>query len=502
MVIETDKEFVPGLWCFLPATTLGNEHPSTASTLPQIHKPFSSKYICFMVGITTFSFKLSHCPLFSTSDSKLFGLPLSNPYSIKFDPSSLSNTSLSYVTARYYGGSGGASPRSPNDPRSRKSFDSDDDDKALDLSTLREINVSGDIQEVNDKTTNMKSDSVDLQLEHSSPHHITKSDSSVGEAITLGSSTQEGVTSDPQPEKRYTNCENINKTDALKKISCDNGNRENKKQLQCVIWLLQSDLQSNMFSTLEGKRSLKQPSSTIGTKGSSLGNEKNVDMLLGSITQARENFRSNDTKHGRKLVGDSLTDSSKLMRNAGVFLGSKDDLKSCSNTRALFLMSHHVQENWLGISNQFFYEVNKSKTTFLEIGISNEDVNLKLQDHSCPFKLKNFKVWCQVSFGANRVLTTSLHQKETNSLLSSGQSMDKWGITTSKNDHSIDNSDNQKSSTPFLKRKTIEVESMPNNLLYNHSTYALKSSPVIKVTKVEIHARSFHNDNRSRAAIC
>ena len=97
----------------------------------------SSKYICFMVGITTFSFKLSHCPLFSTSDSKLFGLPLSNPYSIKFDPSSLSNTSLSYVTARYYGGSGGASPRSPNDPRSRKSSDSDDDDKALDLSTLR-----------------------------------------------------------------------------------------------------------------------------------------------------------------------------------------------------------------------------------------------------------------------------------------------------------------------------------------------------------------------------
>lgn len=61
------------------------------------------------------------------------------------------------------------------------------------------------------------------------------------------------------------------------------------------------------------------------------------------------------------------------------------------------------------------------------------------------------------SFGANRVLTTALHQKETNSLVSSGQSMDKWGITTSKNDHSIDSSDNQKSSTPFLKRKTIEV---------------------------------------------
>ena len=89
-----------------------------------------------MAGITTFPFKLSHCPLFSTSDSKLFGLPLSNPYSIKFDPSSLSSTSLPYVTARYYGGGGGASPRSPNDPRSRTSSDSDDDDKALDLSTL------------------------------------------------------------------------------------------------------------------------------------------------------------------------------------------------------------------------------------------------------------------------------------------------------------------------------------------------------------------------------
>ena len=94
-----------------------------------------------MAGITTFPFKLSHCPLFSTSDSKLFGLPLSNPYSIKFDPSSLSSTSLPYVTARYYGGGGGASPRSPNDPRSRKSSDSDDDDKALDLSTLRSDTV-------------------------------------------------------------------------------------------------------------------------------------------------------------------------------------------------------------------------------------------------------------------------------------------------------------------------------------------------------------------------
>ncbi|KAG4383894.1 hypothetical protein GLYMA_13G171550v4 [Glycine max] len=111
--------------------------------------------------------------------------------------------------------------------------------------------------------------------------------------------------------------------------------------------------------------------------------------------------------------------------------------------------------------------------------------------------------------------------------------MDKWGITTSKNDHSIDSSDNQKSSTPFLKRKTIEasdadftllrplkcisqsspsksrsskesseevvgeVESMPNNLLYNHSTSGLKSSPVIKVTEVEIHDPLLMEDNNN-----
>ncbi|KAG4929762.1 hypothetical protein AAZX31_17G070200 [Glycine max] len=94
-----------------------------------------------MAGITTSPFKLSHFPtLFSSSDSKLFGLPLSNPYSLKFDPSSLSTTSLSYVKARYYGGGGGP-PRSPNDSRFRKSSDSDDDDKALDLSTLRSDTV-------------------------------------------------------------------------------------------------------------------------------------------------------------------------------------------------------------------------------------------------------------------------------------------------------------------------------------------------------------------------
>lgn len=64
------------------------------------------------------------------------------------------------------------------------------------------------------------------------------------------------------------------------------------------------------------------------------------------------------------------------------------------------------------------------------------------------------------NIGADRVLATSLHQKEVNHLVRSEQSMEIQGKTASKNDHltdSGDNLDNQKPSTPFLKRKTIEV---------------------------------------------
>lgn len=55
------------------------------------------------------------------------------------------------------------------------------------------------------------------------------------------------------------------------------------------------------------------------------------------------------------------------------------------------------------------------------------------------------------------VLATSLHQKEANSLASSEQSKEIQGITASKNDHPTDSVDNQKPSTLFLKRKSIEV---------------------------------------------
>ncbi|KAK7388395.1 hypothetical protein VNO78_23211 [Psophocarpus tetragonolobus] len=95
-----------------------------------------------MAGITTFSFKIFHChaharpspplSLFSSSDSKLFGLPLSSPYSFKFHTSL--STSLSYVTARY----GGGGPRSSNSGRRQSD---PDDEQALDLSTLRSDSV-------------------------------------------------------------------------------------------------------------------------------------------------------------------------------------------------------------------------------------------------------------------------------------------------------------------------------------------------------------------------
>ena len=58
---------------------------------------------------------------------------------------------------------------------------------------------------------------------------------------------------------------------------------------------------------------------------------------------------------------------------------------------------------------------------------------------------------------ANRVLATYLHQKETNTLVSSEQSLEIQGPKASKDDHLTDSGDNQKPLTPFLKRKTIEV---------------------------------------------
>ncbi|KAK7400654.1 hypothetical protein VNO78_11893 [Psophocarpus tetragonolobus] len=464
-------------------------------------------------------------------------------------------------------------------------------------SGTRELSVSVDIQEVNNKASNVKSDSVDLQLDHSSPRQITQSDSSVGEAITLDSGTQEGVTNDPPPEKRYTSCENINEFDVLKKISCDNDNSENKKTTS-VCHLAPSsskpvvekmtptkdklqDMQSNMLSMPEDKRSLRQPSSTVGTKGISLGNKKNADTHLGSITQAR----SNNTRLGSKLVRESLTDSSKLIRDAASLLGSKEDPKSSGNTREGIVSEVTPCSGKLaGNKQSFSEEMNKSKTTFLESGMSPNDVCLlsfqvnpscltektdKITPHlsvnSQPeasgkessqksritsiegnklSSYKNCKTTPALSslktsrnFGANRVPTTFLQQKETNSLVSSGQTMEILGITASKSDHLIDSGDNQTPLAPFSKRKTIEpypqipsilssdsvvsyigtsgqvttilncrnskessevvreVESMPNNLRYNHSTSGLISPPGIKVTEVEIADSVLMEDN-------
>ncbi|XP_068462809.1 uncharacterized protein At4g18490 isoform X2 [Phaseolus vulgaris] len=418
-------------------------------------------------------------------------------------------------------------------------------------SGTREINVSGDTQEINDKATNMKPDTVDLQLEPSSSHHITKSDNSVGEAITLGRNAQ-GVTNDPEPENRYTSYENINKSDALKEISCHNDNKETTSvchlapaNSKCVVEKMVlikdnklHDMQSSMFSTPEGNRSLKQ-SSTVGTKGISLGNKKNTEMVLGSITQKRENLRPKDTKFGSKMAADSLTDSSKLMKDAAALLGNKDDLRSSSDTREGIVSDVTPCSGTLaGNKQSFCEEVNNSKITVLERAMPNKDVNMLSSqvNLSCltdkpaiitnqvvsvnsqpeasgkessqksritsvegnKLTLKNFKVTPALSsLKTSRILTTSLHQKETNSIVSSGQSIQIQGITRSKNDNPIDINNNKKPSTPFLKRKTIEVESMPNNLLYKQSNSGLKSPPEIKVMEVEIPDSSKHMEDNS-----
>ncbi|KAL2321090.1 hypothetical protein Fmac_030059 [Flemingia macrophylla] len=412
-------------------------------------------------------------------------------------------------------------------------------------SGARVINPSGDRQEVNDKATNVNSDTLDLQLEHSFPHHITESERSVGEAINLGRSTQEGVTIDPQPENKYTSGENINKAEALKKISCDNDSRGNKKTTsECCLASASSkpvtekmmpikdkklqDMQSNMLGKLEDKRSLKQPSSTVGTKSISFGNKQNADLLLGTITQAR----SNDTRLGSQLVDDSLKDSSKLMRDVAVLLGSKDDIKRSSTSST----SSEVNPSCLTPKTD---RITTQVSVSSQPEASDKESSQKSRISSIEGNKPSFKS-CKITpalsslkssrnFVANKVLTT-LHQKETSSLVSSGQTKEIQGIRSSKNGHLIDSSDNQKPSTPFLKRKSIEVseadftslkslkrisqspsksrnskesseevfgevESMTNNLLHNHSTRGLKIPSKIKVMELEIADSVLKEDN-------
>ncbi|KAJ1433577.1 Translation initiation factor 3 [Sesbania bispinosa] len=98
-----------------------------------------------MAGITSVPFKLFHTrasPLFPSSDSKLFGLPFSNPNSLKFD-SSLSLSLPAYVISRFGGGPRyGGSPRPSNySGDSRRRQKDSDDEQALDLSSLRSDSV-------------------------------------------------------------------------------------------------------------------------------------------------------------------------------------------------------------------------------------------------------------------------------------------------------------------------------------------------------------------------
>lgn len=82
-------------------------------------------------------------------------------------------------------------------------------------------------QNVINKATYLGSDGVKLLLENSSSHQISKSESSDGEAVKFGSSTQAEATDDPEPVKSDTSFENNTKAVLLKQISHDNVENQN-----------------------------------------------------------------------------------------------------------------------------------------------------------------------------------------------------------------------------------------------------------------------------------
>ncbi|MED6155177.1 hypothetical protein PIB30_002905 [Stylosanthes scabra] len=249
-----------------------------------------------------------------------------------------------------------------------------------------EVNVSGEKPKVNDEAKYVDYDGVDFQLEDSSHIHTTESDNTVGE--NLGSSTQ-GVTNDPQPEKSDKSLEDTAKSDASMEISCDNDILEKKisnldyqlaptssKALDSKTMRMKDKeirgTQSNIISRPEDKSSKKNPASTAGAKSISFGCQRNSDMNLRSITQAR----SNTTSFGSKLASDSLSASSKLTRDAPTLLNSKDDLKSGCNMREGTTSVTPSAGRLAGIVQLFRQEVNKSKAILPGTRTSAKDVSI------------------------------------------------------------------------------------------------------------------------------
>ncbi|RHN62310.1 hypothetical protein MtrunA17_Chr4g0046061 [Medicago truncatula] len=382
------------------------------------------------------------------------------------------------------------------------------------LSGTRVSNAASDKKEVNDKAAFVDSDVVDVQLEHSSPPLTTESDGIVREAVNVGSSAEENF-NDPQPEKSDSSYESITKIDASKRNSSNNIISENKRTaLECHLatassnpivdkttWMKDTELQvkkSNIFTIPENKMSLKNNSSTAGTKSVSFDSEKNSNIHQRSITQERNNIKSNETKFGSKMVSSSLPGSSKVTKDAPALLGRKDDLKSCNTREGIVL------DVTPSAGKSFHEDVNRRKAMFPETGMSAKNVNiLSSQVNPCSLTEKTAKITTQISvnsqpeasgkesfqkskitsiegnklssfksckitpafsslktsrnIGANSVLATSLHQKEAKSLASSEQRKEIQTIAVSKSDHLTGGGDNQRPSATFLKRKNIEV---------------------------------------------
>ncbi|MED6183656.1 hypothetical protein PIB30_039686 [Stylosanthes scabra] len=442
-----------------------------------------------------------------------------------------------------------------------------------------EVNVSGEKPKVNDEAKYVDCDGVDLQLEESSHIHTTESDNNVGE--NLGSSTQ-GVTNDPQHEKSDKSLEDTAKSDGPMEISCDNDILEKKnssldyqlaptssKALDYKTMLMKDKelrgTQSNIISRPEDKSSIKNPASTAGAKSISFGSQRNGDMNLRSITQAR----SNTTSFGSKLASDSLSASSKLTRDAPTLLNRKDDLKSGCNMREGTASVTPSAGRLAGNVQLFRQEVNKSKAILPGTRTSAKDVSI-LSSQLKPSCLaeKTTRNAAQMSVNSHAEVSAKESSQKSRTSFTDGSklaSVKACRITpplsslktlrsdavffvllssasfkdtkASKDDHLTDSGGNQKPLTPSLKRKTIEgieagmtslrplkrlsqspsrnskesleevieqVQSKPANLICHHSSSGLESPSEIKVTEIEVTDSILmeNNSNVGKAEAC
>ncbi|KAK4271669.1 hypothetical protein QN277_020328 [Acacia crassicarpa] len=385
----------------------------------------------------------------------------------------------------------------------------------------RIITGSGGKQSViNNKATYVDPDGVKSPLEISSTLEMKNLESVNEEDNAFGSNNQVEDTNDPHPVNNDSSFENNTSEDVSKKVLLDNEIKENQSSTseghlatassgssKPVVdeEMLMKDreikgMQSKFFCKTGESVPLKQNSLTFGKKEISFDYKKTGDMHLGSMTKARESFKSDDSGCGTRLVSDSTPPTTKSVRDELVSIDGKHDIKIPSNAMKGIISDGTQSGGKLAETKQpILKEVKKSKITLLETSMSSKDVHI-LSSHVHPscltektarhankvpvnlqaqnsdkellknlrvtgeenklssikaFKIGGFKTAKGVE--TDKALPTPIRQKETESPANS-ENMKMRGITAAKIDNLIDSSANQKPATPFLKRKnTNEV---------------------------------------------